>query len=404
MSRMHRLLIGCFLLPVSLGAQEMNCSEGRYTDHLFDDVTVIRDIPYGEALTMGGRTQTLLLDFYEPLGDPQEERPLLIIAHGGAFVSGDRTQTHEFCSDFAKRGYVCANITYRLLDKLVLDSIGLFETALMATNDMRAAVRYFKEDAAEQNAFKISPDHIFVAGVSAGAIMANHVAFLDSLDQLPEYVRVIIEKHGGFEGNSSENTQYTSEVQGVLNYSGALTRSHWIDADDPPVYSAHDDGDPTVPCNYNKTSLLIFPVYLYGSCAMKTVADQMNVLNELFLVSNSTEHVSYFFDDGTKNTVLDESAEFLSSILCQGSTGFPERFAGHSSEISIFPNPFSQVVTLRSEAAISEIRVSGISGQSYLHLDHFSGRSLDLGNLPQGIYLIHVRTEQGSTVLKAVKQ
>jgi len=67
---------------------------------------------------MAGKSQALLLDFYEPLGDKLEERPLVIIAHGGSFLTGDRSQTVEFCVDFAKRGYVCANIEYRLLDML----------------------------------------------------------------------------------------------------------------------------------------------------------------------------------------------------------------------------------------------------------------------------------------------
>ena len=275
-------------------------------DYIFSEVNVIKDLQYGEASTMGGKSQALLLDFYEPLGDNLEERPLVIMAHGGSFVGGDRTQTAEFCIDFAKRGYVCANIEYRLLDRFVLDSMFITEAVFMAINDMRAAVRYFREDASHSKEYGISSDHIYAAGISAGAIMASHVGFLDSLDQVPSYIQTIMDKHGGFEGNSSENTQFSSEVHGVLNYSGALIRSHWIDFDDPPVYSAHDDLDPIVPCIYNTTGLLPFPVYLYGSCAMKTVADQMEVGNELYLVSNSTGHVSYLLNDSTQKIVIDE--------------------------------------------------------------------------------------------------
>ncbi len=372
-------------------------------DHIFTEVSVIKDLQYGEATTMAGKSQSLLLDFYEPLGDNLEERPLVIIAHGGAFVNGDRSQTAEFCVDFAERGYVCANIEYRLLDSLVLDSIGLTEAIFMAINDMRAAVRYFREDANNSNEYGISTDHIFAAGLSAGAIMASHVAFLDTLDLVPEYIQTIMDKHGGFEGNSSENTQFSSEVNGLLNYSGALVRSHWIDADDVPVYSAHDDLDPVVPCIYGSSNLLPFPSYMYGSCDMKTMADQMNVTNKLYLVSNSTGHVSYFLNDSTKKIVLDESADFLSSIICEGTTEVTEEMSVNPSGILVYPNPFRNILNIQSEARIQEITVTGITGQIFLQTDQSSGNKLELSKLPSGLYLVRVKTEKGIHILKALK-
>ena len=353
---------------------------------------------------MAGKTQALLLDFYEPLGDKLGNRPLVIIAHGGAFVNGDRSQTAEFCVDFAERGYVCANIDYRLLDVLVKDSIGLTEAIFMAINDMRAAVRYFREDANNSNEYGISTDHIFAAGISAGAIIASHVAFLDTLDQVPEYIQTIMDKHGGFEGNSSGNTQYSSEVNGALNYSGALIRSQWIDGDNVPVYSAHDELDPVVPCIYGSSNLLPFPSYMYGSCAMKTMADQMNVTNELYLVSNSTGHVSYFLNDSTKKIVLDESATFLSSLICEGTTHVSEEIGINHSEISAYPNPFRDILNIQSEAKIQEITVTGITGQIFLQTDQSSGLNLELSKLPSGIYLVRVKTEKGIHILKAIKE
>ena len=404
MNKVQIAFLGIFMWPLCLEAQQPDCPRGRFNDHVFSEVNVLRDLQYGEASTVGGKSQALLLDFYEPLGDNLEERPLVIVAHGGSFVDGDRTQTADFCIDFAKRGYVCANIEYRLLDRFVLDSMFITEAVFMAINDMRAAVRYFREDASHSKEYGISSDHIYAAGISAGAIMASHVGFLDSLDQVPSYIQTIMDKHGGFEGNSSENTQFSSQVHGVLNYSGALIRSHWIDSDDPPVYSAHDDLDPIVPCIYNTTGLLPFPVYLYGSCAMKTVADQMEVGNELYLVSNSTGHVSYLLNDSVQKIVVDESSEFLSSIICNGATHAAEKFSRDHSGPSIFPNPFRENLNIKSEAVIQEITVTGLSGQIFLQSGKFPGNSLELSTLPKGIYLVRIRTDKGSHVLKAVKE
>ena len=403
MNKVKTCVLAFFLVPLSMEAQQLDCTGGRYTDHIFTEVSVIKDLQFGEATSMAGKSQALLLDFYEPLGDNLEERPLVIIAHGGAFVSGDRSQTVEFCVDFAKRGYVCANIEYRLLDMLVQDSIGLTEAIFMAINDMRAAVRYFREDASNSKEYGISTDHIFAAGLSAGAIIASHVGFLDTLDLVPEYIQTIMDKHGGFEGNSSENTQYSSEVDGVLNYSGALIRNNWIDGDDVPVYSAHDDKDPTVQCIYGSSNLLPFPAYMYGSCAMKTKADQMKVTNELYLVSNSTGHVSYFLNDSTKKIVLDESATFLSSLICEGTTHVSEEMSINKSEISVYPNPFRDILNIQSEATIQEVTVTSLTGQIFLQTGPSSGNSLELGNLPNGLYLVRVKTEKGIHVFKALK-
>ena len=366
------------LASLSMMAQEGDCDGDRYLNHVFTKVDSTMDIQYGQASTLGGKSQSLLMDIYEPQGDSPGLRPLVIMAHGGAFVGGDRAQTAEFCGDFAKRGYVVANMEYRLIDALFLDSTGMFEAVIMAINDMRAAVRYFKEDAANANTFRIGSESIFVAGASAGAIMASHLGFLDPKDEVPDYLQAIISKHGGFEGNSSNNTQYSSEIRAVLNYSGGLLRSSWIDSDDVPVYSAHDDKDPTVPCDYNTSDAIPFPVYLYGSCAMKSSADLLNIPNQLYLVPNSSGHVSYFYNESSKKIILQESAAFLKTILCGETSEVSEEIAKNGAGISVYPNPFENYLDIKSETNIQAVSVINLMGQRYLEIDSFSGNHIDL--------------------------
>ena len=393
-----------FLASISIMAQEIVCEGDRYSNHVFSKVDSTMDIQYGQASTLGGKSQSLLIDIYEPHGDSPGLRPLIIMAHGGAFVGGNRAQTAEFGRDFAKRGYVVANMEYRLIDALVLDSTGMFEAVIMAINDMRAAVRYFKEDAANANTYEIGSESIFVAGVSAGAIMASHLGFLDPMDEIPGYLQAIISKHGGFEGNSSNNTQYSSEVRAVLNYSGGLMRSSWIDSDDVPVYSAHDDKDPTVPCDYNTSDAIPFPVYLYGSCAIKSSADLLNIPNQLYLVPNSTEHVSYFYNTNSKKLVFQESAAFLKTVLCGETSGVSEEIAKNGAGISVYPNPFKNYLNIKTETNIQAISVMNLMGQSYLETDSFIGNHLELSRLPSGIYLLRLKTHRGTSVIKIVKE
>lgn len=387
---------------ISLVAQEVICDGDRYLNEVFQDVDSTKDVQYGQASTMAGKTQILLLDVYEPQGDAAEMRPVIIFAHGGSFITGDRSQTAELCTDFAKRGYVIANIEYRLLDTWVTDSAGMFEAVIMAINDMRAAVRFFKEDADNLNKYRIDPESVFVGGVSAGAIMASQIGFMDPLDEIPEYIQSIMAKHGGFEGNSSDNTQYASNVQGTLNYSGGLMQISLVDSDDPPVYSAHDDLDPVVPCTYNTSNAVPFPVYIYGSCDITTAASQVNISNDLYLVSNSTGHVSYFYNEDSKLQVLGESAAFLEAIICNRTSSSSEEKM--DTDITAHPNPFKNILYISAEKRIRSITVTNLMGQLLLKQHNPPANQLDLGHLPVGIYLIRINTDGGTSIIKAVKE
>lgn len=401
MNRPGLTILLLLLTPFSLMAQEVICDGNRYLNEVFVDVDSTKDVQYGQATTMAGKAQALLLDIYEPHGDDALVRPLIILAHGGSFISGDRSQTAELSTDFAKMGYVCANIEYRLLDSWVSDSTGMFEVVIMAINDMRAAVRYFKEDAANANTYRIDPESVFVAGVSAGAIMASHLGFLDPQDELPDYIKSIMEKHGGFEGNSSNNTQYKSNVQGTLNYSGGLLQISLVDKDDAPVYSAHDDMDPVVPCSYNTSNAVPFPVYIYGSCDITTAASQVNISNDLYMVPNSTGHVSYFYEEDSKKQVIQESGAFLEAIICNQTSSFQGKMA--KPNISVYPNPFKDILYFSAEERVRSVTVTNLMGQVFLEQANPGSNHLDLSHLPGGLYLIRMETEEGTSIIKAVK-
>ena len=139
----------------------------RFIDPIFEAIEVHSDVVYGNAMNYQGVSQDLLLDFYEPVGDVAEKRPLIIYAHGGGFT--DTNQTKElvhiaaFCDSMARRGYVVASIDYRLDESISNRSV------INAMHDMKAAVRYFKK---EMLTYAIDTSLIFVAGESAGAVTA----------------------------------------------------------------------------------------------------------------------------------------------------------------------------------------------------------------------------------------
>jgi acetyl esterase/lipase len=127
------------------------------------------------------------MDIYQPDGDTYAARPLIILAHGGSFIGGSKTDDAtvvELCNRFAKRGYVTASINYRLgtlINLVSSDSTVPMGIVVKAISDGKAAIRYFMKDAATTNTYKIDTNNIFVGGNSAGAVLYMHVLYLSNL-------------------------------------------------------------------------------------------------------------------------------------------------------------------------------------------------------------------------------
>ncbi len=316
MKKITLILLGAILFACG---DDDGPSGTRYVDDIFNEVDVTLDIKYGENAALVGITQSLFLDIYEPSGDATNNRPLLVLAHGGAFVSGTKTSLKELCTAYAMKGYVVASIGYRLInDQTISDSVAFSEGVVLTLGDMKAAIRYLRNDAQTENNYRVDPDLIFAGGVSAGAIMANHIGYLDeSDDAIPDYLLGHLNTHGGFAGNSNE-IDVSSEVKGVISFSGSLFRDVWITSDDPPVFMVHEENDPVVPCNYEATDVFPFAILAYGSCELKEALDVANVANQFVFIEGSDQHVGYFsegVEDETAKEIVNLSAVFINQIL-----------------------------------------------------------------------------------------
>jgi len=279
--------------------------DDRYTTALFTDFEVIEDVAYGSSIELDGDVKDLVFDFYAPANDELEERPLIIWAHGGTFISGDEDDLRFLGEHFAALGYANASINYRLAE-VVFENLQIFDnniTELMAdelikaTQDMRAAIRFFRRDAAENgNQYGIDVDQIYVGGVSAGAITAVHVAYMDDLEgaeSIAVDLPTLIEANGGLEGDSG-NPGFSSEVSGVINFSGALASVDLIQADEVPLVSVHDTEDGVVPFAIDTVVVFSLPVIeMEGSQVMHERADELGVTNDL-LSFDQALHVGYW--------------------------------------------------------------------------------------------------------------
>jgi len=405
--RMKKLLplsVFTFLLMGAAMAQHPTCDGTRYTELASYTPSSTTGIQFGNATTIGGNNQDLFLDFYEPTGDVATARPLIILAFGGSFISGTRQDMDWMCEYYTSLGYATATIDYRLYDGPFIplpDSVDMTEEVLMSISDMKAAIRFFKEDAANANTYRIDSNYIFVGGISAGGIAASHTALLDSTDAIEAYIQPLLANNGGWTGNSSTNTQHTDNVRGLLNYSGAMRKASYIDANDPAIFSVHDDGDNVVPYGSGAASIFGVPIItMEGSELMDAQAQSVGVSSELLTFANSNGHVSYFSGSAaTTDSILGRSTEFLYNIVCPQFVGLDSQ--EETFHFEMYPNPTGDELTVSWEdMKVSEIAVMSATGQKMLvHKPTENYHTLlDLSFLASGIYYVRIESDYGTTV------
>jgi len=283
----------------------------RYIDKIFDNVDRTSNLVFGSGSRSNG-PQTLEMDIYTPRGDTETQRPVLIIAFGGGFTTGFRRDPliSSIAIDFAQRGFVTASIDYRLFEQTPTTEDDANIAIIEAMHDMKAAVRFLREDALSANIYGTRDDTIFVGGVSAGAIMASFSGVLDINDNLTAPVANFLVGNNGTDGNSSTNTQISSEIQGVFSLSGAVSDFQWIDANTAPIYAAHEEFDTVVPCRFSMSNSGAF---LAGGCDIVPRAQNAGVPAELYLVEGSDNHVGYTLSQYEE--IFDGAAAFLADQI-----------------------------------------------------------------------------------------
>lgn len=401
------------------------CTDGRYASDVFSDVTLTSDIEFGQNATWTGGQYALKLDFYEPEGDTETERPLLIWVHGGSFIGGDKTDFDmvTFSERFAKKGYACASINYRL-GFFPIDSANAVKAVVRATQDLRAAIRYFYKDKQTNNQYKIDTNRIFIGGSSAGAITALHVGYLDDACEIEDYLDgPTINALGGIEGTSG-NPGYSSNVQGVINGCGALARYSWMEAGDIPLCSFHGTADGVVTYNRGIVNPGIPLMYLDGSRMLHERACALGV-EEYFYTYEGAGHVPYASDAALMNLTVNFIRDFLvlqlgcsetplqpenepseEAILyaiddCDGNPvdeicASAEIVQINEADFTIYPNPSNGDLTVDAAYQFSTIRIFNLQGQILkVQETSTSGMNLDLSVFENGSYLIQLESNNG---------
>ena len=384
------------------------CDGDRFRSDVFAEVQATNDIQFGEGVTIAGNTQQLFLDVYEPMDDQLEARPVVMLAFGGSFITGERQDLEALCLAYARQGYVAVTIDYRLYDLPLIPfptADEMREVVVKALSDYKAAIRFMREDAATDNQFRIDPDQFFIGGVSAGAIAAAHTAVMQESDDIDDFLLGLIEDNGGFEGNSSDNTEYSSEVQGFISMSGALNDASWIDENDPPFVSVHEDMDITVPYGAGFAQVLgVNIVYLEGGREMQLRADSIGVTNELRTIENSFEHVGYFDTPEEFASTINFTTSFVHDQICGELTNVQD-ITPALQAVQVFPNPTTELIQMRNPEGLPlQVRLLDANGR--LIKEAINTNELPVVDQAAGLYYLEVvdLRNQQRNVLEVVIQ
>jgi len=391
----------------------IDCNSLRYDREVFTSVDILSNVVYGANINSGNANEILIMDIYLPAGDTASVRPLIVWAHGGSFIGGTKNDPDisQLATAFAKRGYVCASISYRLGIPVPIGEANATKAVYRAVQDMKAAVRFFRKDAATTNQYKIDPNMIFAGGSSAGAFTALHLAYLNEVSELPSVIDTTL--LGNIEGESG-NPGYSSEVNAVVNLCGALGSKEYIVPGDIPFVSLHGTMDQTVPYSSDTIYLLgIFPILeVDGSFAANQYANTISVDNEMYTYFGAG-HVPYLSNSSYMDTTVRFVSNFLYSHLsCTPrnpdplpntfGTTFVSDFDHLNEHVKVYPNPAGESVIVRSEFEIESLELYDISGR-LIRIESEINKMIvkvDRKSLKPGFYLLNVQVQKGKILAK----
>lgn len=206
------------------------------------------------------------MDVYLPAGRTDTTK-LLIMVHGGAWVTGDKTDYNIYIPSVQQLfpGYAIANINYRLATV----ATNHFPTQ---ENDMKAAVDFLVQ---KSSAYRISRKFVLF-GASAGA----HMALLQAYKYSSPKIAAVIDFFGPadmndlynfYSGNPSAQMQFQLLMNGTPSTNASLYNSsspiNFVSAQSCPTIIFHGSADDVVPIS--------------ESTALKNKLQSLSVANQM---------------------------------------------------------------------------------------------------------------------------
>lgn len=402
-------IVALLFLYVSINGQ---CTDGRYRDFIFSEFELTSDVQYGSNLNEDGSTELLMMDVYEPEGDAETDRPIVIVCHGGYFLAGDKAAVDvvTLCQDLAKMGYVVASINYRIGIPISMPlEVPYGQAVVRAVQDLRAAIRWFRKDASENgNTYNIDPTQVYVGGDSAGGFMALHHAYMDE-EELPEWLDMSgTGMNGGLEGESG-NPGYSTDVNAIFSVSGALGDVDWIDQNDTtPACLFHGDNDQTI--TIDSGMFILFNILevteIDGSNPISEKMSDVEI-EHCYHITQDGGHVPYLENDMIYDTTLSILTNFLSHYICgveldceyRMITGISET---EVSERGVFPNPCmaGDILRFKKSSGSNSALLFDVNGRMIESIQVKNSSIRIPSRLMAGVYFL--RMEENAELIRIV--
>ena len=276
----------------------------KYKDFVFSEVITDKNLSYSTDIPNGRKPKYYLFDLYQPAADSSLKRPLIIWMHGGGFKYGSKKAKGIplWSKSFARRGYVCAAVNYRLSQKKPLKKFNdLAEGCYDAMKDVEKAIAYFKLNHTQ---FRIDTNRIILAGHSAGAMIALQSVYSSDADML----RIIHHPDSG----KASTIHNPSRIAAVINFWGAIFNTDWLKNENIPIVSVHGKKDRVVPYTHYDSPL-------NGSYLIHIKADSLHIPNRLKTYDQYAHELQKHFKPflvtkATKRRWL-EAGEFAAEFL-----------------------------------------------------------------------------------------
>jgi hypothetical protein len=283
--KMKKHLLKGLALVASMIAMEAS-AQNRYIDPVFAGVNKTANIMYDSNASINilyGQipgiqplfSHKLKCDVYEPTGDTEVKRPLVILAHTGSYLpavvnkqtTGNKNDSTivEIATQLARRGYVVAAIEYRSgWNPLTTNQSSATEQLLKATyrglQDVKNAARFFRANAAT---YKIDTSKIIMGGQGTGGYIAYAVGTVNTRADIESNLKFLrgdatpmvnMDTLGDWTGlggfaplNYGADANVSSDIDMVFNYGGAMGDTAWMKANSLPMVSLQCTRDPFAP-------------------------------------------------------------------------------------------------------------------------------------------------------------
>lgn len=343
-----------FVIYFIFSGNATDCNNGRYKTKLFTNVKRTNNITYATKRQSDGVQIQLRYDVYEPQGDTAQSRAVMLLIHGGAYLKLLDQNSPDIvlmCNYFAQLGYVAISLDYRQEANLLglLSEEVMVKAVSRALLDTKDAIDHLIDTYSNGNPYRIDTSKAFIGGVSAGAVSAMFITYLDSLQMLPpQYQQWIIEANGVNADSILRHRFDKIKPKATISISGAVLDTNWIKPNGIELLLSHGSVDEIVPYNYGKPFNIPTLPFLYGGKAMNARAQHQGIYCEFedWIGRGHVPFMNLTLSDLLFNLInqqiLDSTENHIKNFCyrlldCNRITGIKENISAES--LSIFPNP-----------------------------------------------------------------